>query len=275
MMKNIDIFGTCLSRELFNYTDKYTVKTYIMQQSIYTIDSNPFPIDLSKISTHDNYKFKNRMIYYDFNKLAFSKLSENPSEYLIIDFGDQSRDIVVLDDYENTKLLGTKDILNNLDSLKIKYHTENIEEYDTEKIYNYIKKFVNIILTIYNKNKIILNITQLQNEYYVAGEKKYTDDNIFVYKRRNFIKMLESFLIKQIPECKILHTKYDPILDINHRFGAPFPAHFEPIYYEYKMDILDALINGGDLNLIDELYKEKYNKSICLIRQKKFNSTKK
>lgn len=274
-MINIDIFGTCLSRELFNYTDKYSVKTYIMQQSIYTINSKPFPIDLSKIFTRDDYKFKNRMIYYDFNKLACSKLREHPSEYLVIDFGDQSRDVVVLDDYEDVRLLGTKDVLDNLDSLKIKYHIENIEEYDSKKIFNCIKGFVDVILSIYDRNKIILNTVQLQNEYYVNGEKKYIDDNVFVYKRRNFIKMLESIFLELIPECKILYTKYNPILDINHRFGAPFPAHFEPIYYDYRMSALDALINGLDLSLIDALYHEKYNKYIDLIRKKTFDNSRK
>ena len=272
-MTSIDIFGTCLSRELFNYTDKYDVKTYIMQQSIYTMDSRPFPIDLSKIFTRDDYKFKNRMIYYDFNKLAVSKLKEQPSEYLVIDFGDQSRDVVVLDDYEDVRLLGTKDVLDNLDSLKIKYHIENIEEYDSKKIFNCIKNFVDVILSIYDRNKIILNTVQLQNEYYVNGEKKFIDDNVFVYKRRNFIKMLESIFLELIPECKILYTKYNPILDINHRFGAPFPAHFEPIYYEYRMNVLDALIQGLDLSAVDESYQEIYTKNINLINNKSFNKS--
>lgn len=79
-MKQVDIIGTCLTRELFNYTKEYEVKTYLMQQSIYTINSNPYPIKQEDIELTDNFKFKVRMVYYDFNKIAFQKLSENPSE---------------------------------------------------------------------------------------------------------------------------------------------------------------------------------------------------
>lgn len=42
--------------------------------------------------------------------------------------------------------------------------------------------------------------------------------------------------------CKILETKYEPILDINHRLGGSHPSYFEEIYYKYRMELLDKLI---------------------------------
>ena len=112
-MKNIDIIGTCFSRELFNQTNQYKVNTYLMQQSIYTLNSNPYNISIEEISTKDNYMFKNRMIYYDFNKIAFNKLSQNPSEYLLIDLTDQIRDIIILSQYENIKVISTSSMRYN------------------------------------------------------------------------------------------------------------------------------------------------------------------
>lgn len=267
-MIKVDIFGTCISRELFNYIDTYTVRTYLMQQSIYTIDSNSYPIDLEKIQTRDNYAFKNRMIYYDFNKLAFSILSESPSEYLIVDLADQSRDVVVLDNYDNIRLTATSAMLENLSRLGEKYHIENIESYSNEELYNYLKRLVQIFLSLYDERNIILNKIQMQNEYYVNNEKKYIDDNILIYKRRKYLTMLETIFLDLLPNCRVLQTKHTPILDINHRFGGPHPMHFEEIYYRYRMNLLDALINNKDINKIESDFDIECASSLRLIRSK-------
>ena len=106
------------------------------------------------------------MVYYDFNKLAFAKIKENPQEYLIIDLADQSRDIVLLEDYPNTSLTKTSAILEMLNKLKLKYLIKNIEEYSKEELYSYIKSLTDLILPLYEPGKIILNKVELQNEYY-------------------------------------------------------------------------------------------------------------
>lgn len=54
-MRKVDIFGTCLTRELFNTTEEYTVNTYLMQQSIFTLFSEPLYVDENEIRSHDNY----------------------------------------------------------------------------------------------------------------------------------------------------------------------------------------------------------------------------
>ena len=64
----------------------------------------------------------------------------------------------------------------------------------------------------------------------------------FHYGRKEFITKIEDIFIELLPECKILNTEEKPILDINHRFGAPHPMHFEDIYYNYRMQLLDDLI---------------------------------
>lgn len=267
-MKQVDIIGTCFSRELFNYTNEYKVKTYIMQQSIYTLNSNPYKIDVNQINITDNYPFKVRMIYYDFNKIAFDKIQENPSEYLIVDLADQTRDIVILDEYDNVRLTATSAILETLNNLNIKYHLFNIDNYTAEELFEFIKEFVKKITTLYDHQKIILNKLQLQNEYYENNEKKYIDEDITVYRRRNKIELLQKFFLELLPDCKIVYSKYQPIIDINHRLGGPHPGHFEGIYYKYRMDLLDATINNKDTNKIDEIYKQEFVQAYSDIKKK-------
>lgn len=268
-MKKVDIIGTCLTRELFNYTNEYEVKTYLMQQSIYTLDSNPFPIEQNDIELTDNYQFKVRMLYYEFNKIAFQKLTENPSEYLIVDFADQIRDFVVLDDYDNIKLIATSAVKEVLNKLNIKYHIYNIDALTDEEIYFFMQQFVEIILTLYDSKKIILNKYQIQNEYYENNEKKYIDENNWVCRRRKSVEKLEKMFQSLIPNCKILETKYEPIIDINHRLGGPHPGHFEEIYYKYRMELLDRIIKNQDIEDVNENYEKEYNTVIRLIRSKR------
>ena len=267
-MKQVDIIGTCLTRELFNYTKDYEVKTYLMQQSIYTINSNPYPIKQEDIELTDNYKFKIRMVYYDFNKIAFHKLSENPSEYLIVDMADQIRNMIILDDFPNTKLIATSSVLEVLNKLNIRYHIYDIDEVTNEDLYFFVQQFVEIILPLYDSKKIILNKVQLQNEYYENNEKKYIDESIWVYRRRKTIEKMEKIFQSLIPDCKILETKYEPILDINHRLGGPHPGHFEEIYYKYRMELLNRLIKEQEFADVNQNYENEYNKSIQLIKSK-------
>ena len=269
MIKNIDIFGTCFTRELFNYTNDYVVNTYIMQQQIYNMNTNPYCIELDKITTKDDYKFKNKMLYYDLNKIGFRQLKKNPQEYCIIDFGDQARNILIVDDLDNVNLTSTNDMKNNLDRLGLKYHEKSPLDFSTGELYFYLAEFLKFILSIYSKEKIILNRFQVQGNYYVDGTLQHIGKNEFAYQRRDFYKLLENIFLKMFPDCKSLTTLHKPILDINHYLGGPFSVHFESIYDDYRMKLLAALINDKPIVDIEKEYENIYNKNIELIKKKK------
>lgn len=272
-MKNVDIFGTCLTRELFNTTKEYTVNNYLMQQSIFTLFSKPLYVDKSEIKSRDNYNFKNRMLYYELNKIGLKNLLKNHAKYLIIDFVDAGRDILKFSIPNDSSVISTQDIIYTLDSLskirKLEYKVYDVRNYTDEQIEIQLKKFIEILLKEYNPSDIILNRVQMQNIYYENNVKKTIND-CFIYNRLYFIKKIEDIFLKILPNCKILCSNYEPILDINHRLGGPHPAHFETIYYEYKMKLLDSLITGEVSNIeIDKEYEEKYNIEIQRIKSKK------
>ena len=274
-MQEIDIFGTCFSRELFNTTDKYYVNTYLMQQSIFTMFSNPFSIESNEVISHDNYMFKNRMLYYEFNKLAIDKLKENHSKYIVIDLLDQVRKIYKIFNSSDIKIISTSDTKLTLENLKkircnqsITFEEEDVKLYSEQELYKYVNKFVKLLLSCYEEDKIIVNRAQLQNKYYNNDKLEYVNSDL--YDNIGFIKRLEEILINLISNCRILYTRYDPILDINHRFGGPHPAHFEYIYYKYRMKILnDLIVTGGNFQKdIDNEYIKEYNLTINDIKKK-------
>ena len=112
----------------------------------------------------------------------------------------------------------------------------------------------------------------MQNIYYENNVKKSIDNN-FIYDRRNFINKLEKIFLQLLPNCKILYTTFEPILDINHRFGGPHPVHFESIYYEYRMQVLDSIIRGENvLEQIDNNYINLYEQEIIKIKSKRIKN---
>ena len=80
--------------------------------------------------------------------------------------------------------------------------------------------------------------------------------------------VIENIFLKKLKGCKILEVKALPLVNINHRFGGPHPMHFEDIFYEYKMNLLNALIKNLNNEEVYQRYKEVYEKSIDEIKNK-------
>lgn len=147
-MRNVDIFGTCLTRELFNTTEEYAVNNYLMQQSIFTLFSKPLYVDKSEIKSHDNYNFKNRMLYYELNKIALDNLLKNHTKYLVIDLADVGRIImfkennimpfIVLDNDKSYYIRGLKEYENDkmllIDTIK---HEQDLYEKMCEELLDF------------------------------------------------------------------------------------------------------------------------------------------
>lgn len=127
-MRNVDIFETCLTRELFNTTEGYAVNNYLMRQSIFTLFSKPLYVDKSEIKSHDNYNFKNRMLYYELNKIALDNLLKNHTKYLVIDLADVGRIIMFKECLRNNIMPFI--VLDNDKS----YYIRGLKEYENDKM---------------------------------------------------------------------------------------------------------------------------------------------
>lgn len=62
---------------------------------------------------------------------------------------DQIRNLVVLDDFDNTKLIATSSVLEVLNKLNI----YDIDSLTNEEIYFFMQQFIEIILPLYDSKK--------------------------------------------------------------------------------------------------------------------------
>lgn len=272
-----NILGSCYSRELFNFSNKHHVGCYVLQQSLFTMFAKPLPISFEDARSVDNSNFTKRMMYYEFNKLGLQQVLEEPADYLVIDFADCRYDIYEIDNPKGAKIIYTHEsraTFNHLETLskykniQKKYFNvvEGLSRYKLNKI---VEKLVNKILTKYKPENIILNKMNMAKNYFEKGEEKLFVNN-FHLSRESFIKKIENIFLKKLVGCKVLETSFSPLVNINHRFGGPHPMHFEDIYYQYKMNILEDLINNSkNKQNIDKEYSLVLEKSINEIKNKK------
>ena len=277
MKKKINIFGSCCTRELFNYQEQYEVGIYVMHQSLFTLYSKPLEITYDQTKSTDGSKFKRRMIYYEFNKLGLSKVLEEPSDFLVVDFADCRYDIYDFDNPKGVKIIYTHESratfgnIKELDQFKnIEMHYCNVmEEFSDDMIREILIRFTRQILSVYDAEHIVLNKIQMNDEYFENGEQKKLENN-FHYNRRQFIKKIEDMFLELVPNCKVLETDEKPILNINHKFGGPHPMHYEDIYYEYRMNCLKNIFSSqNNIFEIKQNYKKMVERNIENIKNKK------
>ena len=113
----VNIFGSCYTRELFNYSQNHEVNCYVLQQSLFTLFSNPLPLRLEDARSVDNTNFMNRMMYYEFNKLGLKSVLESESDKLVIDFADCRYDIYEIENVEGSRIIYTHDARATFDNI--------------------------------------------------------------------------------------------------------------------------------------------------------------
>ena len=197
-MYKVNIYGSCYSRELFNYSKDYKIDTYVLQQSLFTLFSQPLNIKLEEAKSVDDTNFMNRMMYYEFNKLGLKQILNNESDYLVIDFADCRYDIYEFDNPKNIKIIYTNDARKTFENIKDKKEYQNIEKhyvnvpetYSNDEIEKLIKKFLKEILKKYKPENIILNRIQMNNEYYEDNQKKMYSYQIPCPAKHRHLSML-------------------------------------------------------------------------------------
>lgn len=85
-MTKIDVFGGCVSRDVFNFCHESSLKvgTYIARTSLFSLFYTPLAYNDVNIDLSSN--FQKRMVENDIFKTTFSKLKLSDSSYILVDF---------------------------------------------------------------------------------------------------------------------------------------------------------------------------------------------
>lgn len=90
-MNKIDIFGSCVSRDIFNFCPESSLKAgiHIARTSFFSLFYPPLTNDDVNIDLSSN--FQKRMVENDMFKTTFSKFKLSDSSYILVDFVESVR----------------------------------------------------------------------------------------------------------------------------------------------------------------------------------------
>ena len=277
----VNILGSCYSRELFNYTNKHEVGCYVLQQSLFTMFAKPLPITLENARSVDGTNFTRRMMFYEFNKLGLEKILEEDADFLIVDFADCRYDIYEFDNPKGVKIIYTHESRATFEHLATlpdyqdieKHYFNVVEGHSDSELEEIVDKLVSKLLTKFKPENIILNKMNMAKSYFEKNEEKAFENN-FHLSREPFIHKIENIFLNKLKGCKVLTTTHSPLVNINHRFGGPHPMHFEDIFYQHKMNLLNALMNNDtETQKVDDDYELELKNNIESIKQKEHLSS--
>ena len=241
---NISIFGSCVSRDLFEADsiahEVFDIKTYVARQSIISALSKPVS-DVCEEDIHLDSAFQRRMVLGDLHKDAFEKLAGDGSEYLLVDMVDERLGVCLLGESVitlSTELVGCG-YVENPASLRIRPSAANGEIFVNGKnLKDYCKEFAQKILAIYPEDKIIIHRALGVFDYFDENGQQvsFPDDQKAKCQNMNrTLGIMYDALSGAMPGAKVIDTKGHFIADQNHKWGLSI-IHYEEDYYRYVLN---------------------------------------
>jgi hypothetical protein len=302
-MINIEIKGSCVTREAFNFIKdlnnsrdiKFNIINYIFQKPICVLGSNPISVVDNKtieniqanlINSESVRDFVVRQVAYSFSKDFLKKdKGDALDSYFIMDFIDERMKTVKVD---NSYVEYRNEIYNEL------------TKYDHEIVLNsfdlfveYFDKFMEKVLENYNLDKIILNKAYAVYKTNCNGKilphsvtfENYNDKKIQASysvkkasERNELLSKIYNYIEQKYPAIKIIELPIEEYYsEIDHTYGRGF-YHYNKQYYidflERLLKIIDNTENKheGEINSLRNKYyikgiKEKVQMAEALLKR--------
>ena len=245
-MTKIDVFGCCVSRDVFNFCHESSLKvgTYITRSSLFSLFYTPLAYDDVNIDLTSN--FQKRMVENDMFKTTFSKLKLSDSSYILVDFVDSVR--FRLAKIGSTYVTYSPEFEKGTNSKKIPLFTiNNDNSFDGKDLSFFMMKFCTELKKIYAENRIILHRVRWCDHYRktITGEivgfsvQKIKENKIYNHR----IMCFEELFLKYCSQSKVLDLNNQNFVADEKHVGGLSPIHYENGYYETAARELEKLIS--------------------------------
>lgn len=241
----VDIWGSCVSREIFNYNPSATVGAYILQNPIHTLWGESYPIPDEKILGTCN--FTRRMAKLNFKKLAVDYFFDNfKGDFLMIDTCDCRTNRIHLENNEKycicENISTAKTIKEYQNETHIAYSTISPFSIDLSVWKEYIKRFALLIKDRFPEERIIINEFIFAEKYLDEDGEIKVFEKAAQYHHQNILTTQITELFKtELPNAKLLPASKNPLGDTNHHLGL-YTVHYTKDWYEEKNKELSDLL---------------------------------
>lgn len=243
----INIFGSCVTRDVFAFQEnqQFTVGEYIARQSVVSFLSKPFPFDESCI--HLSSAFQRKQILSDLNKDGFTRLKNNPGDYLIIDLIEERFKIGKICDAYFTDS-NELDASGFFDQYKAKLYESRMLHgkvfFRCRNMAKYISGFAEQLLKLYKPEQIIIHEIYLAT-HFLDQERQVQrfPENYVRYAQTMNEKLtyMYQYLKKRLPKTHCIAVSNHFLADQNHKWGLA-PMHFQAEYYRTVLEELHQFL---------------------------------
>ena len=256
----VDIWGSCVSREILNYTEAVNCGKYILQNPIHTLNSKPFAIKREQIKGSS--RFISDMTYLEFTKKSKEYFETNfKSEFLIIDAADCRANIAILNESKIALFMLTNQVLKEL-NMRESCVLREASEISVKEWTRYADEFCDFILKKYKESNIIINCFNFARKY-VQNRKILTFEEQKQFNEENAHTNLVTDILKNnLPKAKRINAIFPVIGDTEHHLGKS-SLHFIEKIYEVQARKLEYLFGIGQKspNMLNQEYSDWYNEN--------------
>jgi len=259
----INIFGACVSRDLFPKDTEYVIQQYVSFTSPVSLyqpknDRELTMEDLSCLGWGS--AFAKRCMVLDHNKTSLAYLFQKKSDFLLLDFADVRMRMIKYG--SNGYFTKTNLHVKNPKIFDKLFSGYTIEELPPlEKIKECIQKLCYDILEHYDVHQIILH------EYYLVDE--YLDKNgvIQKFKKLEFYHKLNTILkecyclAKSILNGCYVITMPEHVVGYEKHIWGLHPLHYTKLYYSYAYAAVNHIIHTN--SAVPESLKAEYSEALA------------
>ena len=238
MNKEIDIFGSCVTRDAFNspQASNYTMNQYFARTSLISLYSPS--LDIKKEGINLDSQFQQRIVFFDLNKVFRSHIATSNTSFLLIDFIDERFDVLKHRDSFLTK--SSEYQRSNLPNI---LNTQIVEKDDKYfQMWEHAAQKLIKDISHRKSNSVVLHHAYWRKEYrdkdgtikLFPDQKRIEYNNGILNRMYSFVESISQGLIVSI------NLEDDYVADSSHIWGLS-PFHYENKYYDDFINKLNEI----------------------------------
>ncbi|OUP86193.1 hypothetical protein B5F07_02565 [Lachnoclostridium sp. An169] len=278
MAVKIDIFGSCVCRDIFRDVDdrKYKVCNRLGNVPITSLYEEPIPIKKDILDETALSAFEKQMLKIQLSRKATDLLKKSEASVLVLDLADELMERWTLEDGWYQVAVPERN--------RKKYHSLFSEKYELsgrivsgglaiEIAEDSIRQFAkDIIKTDGNPNGyragniIVIESYYSENILSNDGSLHKHDERYHISEKNEFLRKIYEIFHKYFSECKIIKLPEQTYSSENHIRGV-HPLHYTQETYDYFMRAIDVLCGFSKINTTENLYRDQSLKNSMLFQK--------
>ncbi len=243
-MYNIDIHGSCVTRDAFEYDtcNLFKVNEYVSRCSIFSAVSKPV-YDI-KVDSDKTYGFKLQCVQTDFSKNLFERFAQSNAKILVIDLIDERHNLLMHNGcfVTDSVCLQESEII---EKESFVFEKINSIDFTDSTIDNAINIYAERIMKVYEPQKILINRALFAREYRGLNKAIYAfpdERQKYIAKMNHKLEKLYAKLESQFPGCSSFDMPEKTLADEENKWGLT-PYHYTKEFYLEFINYLSVFCN--------------------------------